>query len=254
MNNKNICTSFFDKNHQTPEFIKDKKKKAQQGRRHFLKSAAGMGALASLPTFSVSAKAQTSLSELVKTEPWLTLDATLNQLLPSSPTGPSASEIRATAYLYQVMTVQPTEQDEKEFIFKGVGWLNGYANSEKSADFAKLSFSDKEQLLRGISQSSAGQNWLNTLLGYIFQAMLSPASYGGNPDGIGWQWLEHQAGFPLPEKGQRYFELPTRARIDLISRVDHSNIQINSDSKRIANDTKHTATSRKKSPQGTRKS
>ena len=249
MSNEDKCSSFFDENYQTPEFIKDKE--TQQNRRHFLKSAAGMGALASLPTFNINAKAQTSLNELlktlVKTDPWLTLDATLNQLLPSSPTGPSASEIRATAYLYQVMNVQPTEQYEKEFILKGVGWLNGYANSEKSADFSQLNFADKEQLLRGISQSTAGQNWLNTLLGYIFQAMLSPASYGGNPDGIGWQWLEHQAGFPLPEEGQRYFELPTRSRIDLNSRVGHSNTPINSD-------TKHTLTNRKKSTQGTRKS
>jgi len=247
--NEDKCRSFFDNNYRTPEFIKNKKRQAQQGRRGFLKSAAGMGALASLPVFSVSAKTQISLNELlntlVKTDPWLTLDATLNQLLPSSPTGPSASEIRATAYLHQVMTVQPTEQDEKDFILKGVGWLNGYANSEKSADFAQLSFSDKEQLLRGISRSTAGQNWLNTLLGYIFQAMLSPPSYGGNPDGIGWAWLEHQAGFPLPEKGQRYFELPTRARIDLISRVDYDN-------KRVA--THHQETRRNKSHQGTKKS
>ena len=244
MINEAKCRSFFDKNYQTPEFIKTKQQQAQQGRRRFLKSAAGMGALASLPAFSVSAKAQLSQNELlntlIKTDPWLTLDATLNQLLPSSPTGPSASEIRATAYLHQVMTVQPTEQDEKDFILKGVGWLNGYANSEKSANFAQLSFTDKEQLLRSISRSTAGQNWLNTLLGYIFQAMLSPASYGGNPNGIGWAWLEHQAGFPLPEKGQRYFELPTRARIDLLSRVDY--------------DAKRLASHRNKSHQGTKKS
>lgn len=237
-------TSFFDKNYQTPEFIKDKQKKAQQqSRRHFLKSAAGMGALASLSHLSVNAKAQDSLNEslktLVKTEPWLTLDATLNHLLPSSTTGPSASEIRATAYVHQVMTVHPTEQDEKDFILKGVGWLNGYANSEKFTDFSQLNSTDKEQLLRDISRSTAGQNWLNTLLGYIFEAMLSPASYGGNPNGIGWQWLEHQAGFPLPEKGQRYFELPTRARVDMLSREGYEN--------------KRLASSRKKVHQGTRK-
>ncbi len=249
VNNKNKCSSFFDENYQVPEFIKNKQ--AQHNRRNFLKSAAGIGALASVSAFSLSAKTQTSINDLlktlVKTDPWLTLDATLNQLLPSSATGPSASEIQATAYLYQVMTVQPTEQDEKEFILKGVGWLNGYANSEKSANFAQLNFSDKEQLLRGISQSTAGRNWLNTLLGYIFQAMLTPPSYGGNPNGIGYQWLEHQAGFPLPEKGQRYFELPTRARIDLISRVDYDN-------KRRKNTDQHPAQSRKKLPQGTRKS
>ena len=202
-------SSFFDKAYRTPEFLKTKQVK----RRAFLKSAAGASAIAAMPVVSLNAKQQVQLDELVKTDPWLTLDTTLNHLLPSSDTGPSAQEIEATNYLFQVMTVQPTEQAEKDFILKGVGWLNDYANSQKSQNFAQLNFQDKEQLLRGISQSTAGQNWLNTLLGYIFQAMLAPSSYGGNPNGVGYQWLEHQAGFPLPEKGQRYFELPKRARI-----------------------------------------
>ncbi len=228
-------SSFFDKNYQTPDFLKNK----QQSRRAFLKSAAGAGAIAALPSFSISAKQQAKLATLVKTDPWLTLDATLNQLLPSSPTGPSAKEIQATAYLHQIMTAQPTEQDEKDFILKGVGWLNGYAKSEKASNFSSLSFVDKEQLLRGISRSTAGQNWLNTLLNYIFQAMLAPPSYGGNPNGIGYQWLEHQAGFPLPKEGQRYFELPKRARIDLISHVSYNN--------------KRQASSQVKAHQGSRK-
>jgi len=217
-----IPSSFFDKNYQTPEFYKNK----QQSRRSFLKSAAGVGTIAAMPSFSISAKQQVQLDTLVKTDPWLTLDATLNQLLPSSATGPSAKEIQATAYLHQIMTVQPTEQDEKDFILKGVGWLNGYANSEKSANFASLTFAEREQLLRGISRSTAGQNWLNTLLGYIFQAMLAPPSYGGNPNGIGYQWLEHQAGFPLPKEGQRYFELPKRAQIDLVSHAQYDKKRI----------------------------
>ena len=252
MSNADSCSSFFDRNYQTPEFIKNKQQQAQKNRRRFLKATAGMGVLASLPTLAAATKAPASdddsfkalVKSLIKTDPWLTLDATLNHLLPSSATGPSAIDIRATAYLVQVMTVQPTEQDEKDFILKGVGWLNGYANSEKSADFSHLNLADKEQLLRGISKSIAGQNWLNTLLGYIFQAMLAPASYGGNPNGIGWQWLEHQAGFPLPEKGQRYFELPSRARIDMISRVDYQK-------KRATNG--HQNVYLKTSHQGTRK-
>ncbi len=208
--------SFFDQNYQTPDFIKKK----QLSRRALLKSAAGMGAISAIPSFSLNAKQQKSLVQLTRTDPWLTLDATLNQLLPESATGPSAEEINATAYLHQIMTVQPTEQDEKDFILKGVGWLNGYADSEKNKAFAELTFDEKEQLLQGISQSRAGSNWLNTLLGYIFQAMLAPPSYGGNPRGIGWQWLEHKAGFPLPEKGQRYFELPPRSSIIKLTRLN----------------------------------
>lgn len=209
--------SFFDKNYQTPDFIE----KQQQSRRHLLKSAAGLGAVSALAPFRLRAGQQESLMQLMKQDPWLTLDATLNQLLPESATGPSASDINATAYLYQIMTVQPTEQEEKDFILKGVGWLNGYAKSEKKQAFSTLSFNEKEQLLQGISKSRAGSNWLNTLLGYIFQAMLAPPAYGGNPKGVGWQWLEHKAGFPLPEKGQRYFELPSRANIIKLTRLTH---------------------------------
>jgi gluconate 2-dehydrogenase gamma chain len=46
--------------------------------------------------------------------------------------------------------------------------------------------------------------------------MLSPPAYGGNPNGIGWQWLNHQPGFPLPEKGGRYYEIPSRFTIPVV--------------------------------------
>jgi gluconate 2-dehydrogenase gamma chain len=60
--------------------------------------------------------------------------------------------------------------------------------------------------------------------------MLTPPAYGGNPDGVGWQWLEHQGGFPLPKVGQRYFELPPRGKaknkiaigeIETVKKSDH---------------------------------
>ena len=207
--------SFFDSNYQKPEFLKQK----HQSRRRLLKSAAGMGAIAALPSFTLSAKQQASLQQLTKTDPWLTLNATLDQLLPKSSTGPSAQDINATAYLHQIMTVQPTTPDEKNFILKGVGWLNSYANSQKQKTFVDLNFEEKELLLKGISKSKAGSNWINTLLDYMLQAMLAPPAYGGNPNGIGWQWLEHKAGFPLPEKGQRYFELPPRSNIIKLTRL-----------------------------------
>ena len=209
--------SFFDKGYQTPLWFKEKElsKKVLTGqvsRRNLLKSAAGAAGMMALPAFSFDSKTQNSFEKSKKTDPWLTLDATLAHLLPTSATGPSAADINALPYLYQVMKVQPTSPEEKEFIVKGVGWLNSFANSEYSKAFVQLSFDEKELLLRVISRSSAGENWLNTLLNYIFEAMLTPPAYGGNPDGIGWQWLEHQAGFPLPDKGQRYFELPQRGK------------------------------------------
>ncbi|MGB0938640.1 MAG: gluconate 2-dehydrogenase subunit 3 family protein [Colwellia sp.] len=181
-----------------------------------LKSAGGATAIGALAMSPISLAQQKEieqvLQEKVKQDPWRTLNSTLNHLLPASKTGPSAKEINALNYLYQIITVQPTPEDEKAFIFKGVGWLNGFSKSEQKKEFPDLDFDQKEQVLRKISRSKAGENWINTLLNYLLEAMLSPDAYGGNPNGIGWQWLDHQGGFPLPKKGQRYFELPRRSQ------------------------------------------
>jgi gluconate 2-dehydrogenase gamma chain len=48
---------------------------------------------------------------------------------------------------------------------------------------------------------------LSLLLYYIFEALLSDPVYGGNPGGIGWQWLEHQPGFPRPPADKIYGNL-----------------------------------------------
>ena len=199
-------TSFFDTQYKTPGWLSEK-----LSRRHLLKSAAGATAVLSLNKFSF-AQTQQSFSASLTTDPWLTLNDVLLHLFPESAIGPSATDIRATHYLYNTVHQQPTAKEEIEFIFQGVGWLNGYSQSQKQLNFAVLSVDDKEAMLRAISGSTAGENWLAMLIGYIFEAMLSPPAYGGNPNGVGWQWLQHQAGYPLPKEGQRYYELPPRSQ------------------------------------------
>ena len=39
---------------------------------------------------------------------------------------------------------------------------------------------------------------------YLAEALMLDPVYGGNPDMIGWKWLEHQAGFPRPVAGKTY--------------------------------------------------
>jgi len=201
-------TSFFDESFSTPIWLQKK-----VSRRSALKSAAGATMIAATPLSAWSAMANEQLTKVLQTDPWLTLNAVLAHLLPESPTGPSAKEIQATQYLYNVVYQQPTDNAEIEFIYKGVGWLNGFSQSQLKKNFVMLTLQEKETILRAISKSRAGENWLSNLVGYIFEAMLSPPSYGGNPNGIGWQWLEHQAGFPLPPMGKRYYELPGQQAI-----------------------------------------
>jgi len=204
----NKITNFFDNNYKTPQWLLTK-----FSRRKLLKSAAGMTAIVAAPVMALNKNEQKQIATIVQADPWLTIDAVLDHLLPESSNGPSAKELRVLTYLYNVVYLQPTEQNEIDFIFKGVGWLNGFTKKQLDKNFVALTKTEKETMLRGISRSPAGENWLNNLLGYIFEAMLSPPAYGGNPEGIGWQWLEHQAGFPLPKTGQRYYELPKRSTV-----------------------------------------
>jgi len=192
----------------TPRWLKKK-----LSRRQALKSAAGSVAIASIPSVAYSSTTENKFQSDLKQTLWATLNAVMEHLIPESETGPSAKDIQATFYLYQLVHVQPTSDDEVEFIYKGVGWLNGYTQGQLKKDFTELSVNDKELMLKAISQSTAGRNWLNMMILNIYEAMLSPPTYGGNPKGIGWQWLNHQAGFPLPKAGQRYFELPKRSRV-----------------------------------------
>ncbi|MFT5756890.1 MAG: gluconate 2-dehydrogenase gamma chain [Alteromonadaceae bacterium] len=205
-----VISSFFDHSYKTPRWLQQK-----ITRRKALKSAAGAMAITAMPIRAITSSVDSQIKQALKSEPWQTLDAVLMHLLPASATGPSAKEIQATHYLYNVVHLQPTAKDEIEFIYQGVGWLNGYTQSQVKKDFFTLANDQKETMLRAISGSQAGQNWLNNLINYLYEAMLSPPIYGGNPEGIGWQWLDHQAGFPLPKVGDRYYELPGQQAISI---------------------------------------
>jgi len=126
-------------------------------------------------------------------------------LFPDDGDGPSATEINALKYLEWALT-DPDNEDEGdgEFIVKGVGWLDSLSEQTQGDQFIKLSGEKQDKVLQQISKSSAGENWLSILIYYLIEALLFDPIYGGNPDGIGWKWLEHQPGFPAPTKDKLY--------------------------------------------------
>lgn len=169
-------------------------------RRHFMIAAAG-GTAAMLFGLNLHASADTY-------DPWPTLDAVTRHLLPSEPESPGATEIHALDYLRFVTNDRWIDQDDRDFILQGNQWLDELAEKHHGAEFATLGFDEREKLLRHVALTSAGENWLSTLISYVLEALLTAPAYGGNPDGIGWRWLEYVPGFPLPASGTRYVELP----------------------------------------------
>jgi len=140
-------------------------------------------------------------------DPWLTFATVQNHLFPGSDDGPGAVDINATRYLQGVLAENEMDQDDKKFILNGVGWLNDIANEQKHVAFADLDKDQHEKVLRQIEKTRAGERWIALILLYTFEALLCDPVYGGNPDGIGWKWLQHQPGFPRPPVNKSYQKL-----------------------------------------------
>ena len=140
-------------------------------------------------------------------EPWRTLFVVQDHLFPTTPNAPGAKEINATAYLKQVLAEPQTDPDDKEFIRNGFTWLDEISLEKQGAVFINLNEQQREEVLRQIEKTRAGERWIALILLYVFEALLCDPVYGGNPGGVGWQWLEHQPGFPRPSVNQTYQKL-----------------------------------------------
>ncbi|MGQ0658351.1 MAG: gluconate 2-dehydrogenase subunit 3 family protein [Chromatiales bacterium] len=185
-------------------------------RREFLKglaAAAGMllssAPLAGTTHFRDSTPA--TLTDALRDSAWPTLAAVQAHLFPSEAQAPGAKEINATAYLRDALDAPDADPEEKKFLFAGAEWLRGKSAREYDGkQFGELTEVEREQLLRHMASGKDGRNWASLLLFYILEALLSDPVYGGNPDAIGWKWLDYTPGFPRPSEEERYFTLLDR--------------------------------------------
>ena len=138
---------------------------------------------------------------------WVTIAAVQNHLFPSDPDAPGAVEINALTYLHDYLSNPSTDPSEAEFILSGVHLLQAFAQKNDHKSFIDLSIEQREILLREFEQQTDGRRWLVNILNYVLESLLTDPVYGGNPDGIGWEWLEHRAGEPRPPADKRYWLL-----------------------------------------------
>ena len=141
---------------------------------------------------------------------WQTLAQVQEILFPAAEDVPGAGDIGATVYLHRAIENPDADGEDKDFIFRGVGWLNGLTRERLKKTFVQLSEDRQQAIIEVIVKSQAGQNWVSLLLSYTLEALLMDPVYGGNPDGIGWQWLAHQPGFPTPPQDKTWDKLLLR--------------------------------------------
>ncbi|MBI2602374.1 MAG: gluconate 2-dehydrogenase subunit 3 family protein [Deltaproteobacteria bacterium] len=152
-------------------------------------------------------KAKTDPLVSIPAKLWLVLSAVQEHLFPSDGNTPGAQEIKALSYLGSVLEDPLIDSKEKLLIRDGAQQLEEEVQKRYGLSFVALSSEDRENVLRRWEQNPVGGQWIATILSYIFEALLSDPVYGGNPEGVGWTWLEFQAGFPRPPSSRHYLPL-----------------------------------------------
>ena len=178
----------------------------QLSRKQFIGSLITAGIVAQLPfkkTFGNSFPGDDFLSEEQKS----ILQSVQEILFPADENGPGASEINAYNYVLWVMTDPRKDPAEVTYFKNGIGWIDESANEIFSKKYIELNEEEKQELISTISKENWGESWLSVLLTFIFEALLSDPQYGGNPDSIGWQWLDYKYGSPRPVADLLYPEI-----------------------------------------------
>ena len=120
---------------------------------------------------------------------------------------PGAKQINALNYLRQVFDDPKMDPANKQLIRDGAGNLQRFTLNAAKKPFHRLNSIQKEKVLRDFEKTPEGRRFLGKMMEYLIEALLGSPVYGGNTNQIGWKWLNHNPGFPLPPRNKRYFLL-----------------------------------------------
>ncbi len=120
---------------------------------------------------------------------------------------PGAKQINALNYLRGVIDDPKMDPANKRLIRDGAKNLQRFTLSTTKKPFHRLTGGEREKVLREFEKTAGGRRFLGKMLEYLIEALLGSPVYGGNTNQIGWKWLNHNPGFPLPPKNKRYFLL-----------------------------------------------
>lgn len=188
-------------------------------RREFLTRMSLLGSLAlaypatTLAELRQSKTGQTAAESFAdwQQEPtWQTLAQVQEVLFPAGDDVPGASDIAATLYLHKTIENPDADKEDKDFIFRGIGWLDSLTQEHHKKTFLQLTAMQQQEMIEVIVKSRAGRNWVSTLLTYTLEALLTDPVYGGNKNQAGWKWLQHQPGYPSPPEDKTWHQLLQR--------------------------------------------
>jgi gluconate 2-dehydrogenase gamma chain len=177
-------------------------------RRKLIKALLAMGVVSQLPlVYSCAGEKRKPSKSLFDKQQSAMMHSIQQILFPDDGFGPGASEIQAYEYLLWVLSDPRMDDQDRAYIYDGIRWVEETAHEEMSASYLDLNSQKQSDLIRYISQLDWGESWLSTIMTYILEALLADPQYGGNTEGVGWQWLSHYPGYPRPNKDLLYGEI-----------------------------------------------
>lgn len=186
----------------------------QTNRRTFLKASILAGALSQLSFLqSCTQDELENGNDLLTGEQVTILKSVLLILFPDDGNGPSATDLHSYEYIMWVLKDPGANQEDNQYVINGIDWTNEAAEKFYGEKYINLHETQKAKLISKFLEVHSGYHWCSILLTLIFESLLLDPIYGGNPDGIGWKWLNHTPGFPQPTEELRYEKVIAATRL-----------------------------------------
>lgn len=130
-----------------------------------------------------------------------------NILFPNDGNGPGVEEINAFPYLLWYLQDDLIKEYQRQFILEGADKLESETQNIFKSSFLELNPEFQNKTITLLAKKKRTKLWLSKLLTLIFEALLTDPSYGGNKNKIGWEWLNHNPGFPRSNQKNQYPEI-----------------------------------------------
>ncbi len=131
----------------------------------------------------------------------------LDILFPKSKYSPSASQLKSDIYYIWTLKDRRLEADNRTLLALNLIKFAQFSVEKTGKKFTELNLEEQKDLVKVVSATHWGENFLSRSFTIIFESMFANPVYGSNPDKIGWNWLNYKGGIPEPQKWNKYPEI-----------------------------------------------
>lgn len=131
----------------------------------------------------------------------------LGVLFPKEGFGPSAMDVNADTYILWVLNDLNIDSRENKYMVDKLNKFSSKIFSIEGERFSNLSYSKQKDLVNDLVKFKWADVFFSRLLTLLFEALLLHPLYNVNSNEVGWKWLMHQPGFPLPKEELSYLQL-----------------------------------------------